>query len=183
MSVKTALDKYFKEMIQEYSKTKQGLPMRPKRSIGNDAIYVGECDDEGWCRWKPMKKKEADNFDKLEELFEIKFNENIKEYYNSYWFLSLEGSIKKKNINLEPVVPGNELTSFIKKVQGYKQAHNNELAYIPIGAEEERGYLIVMENSTGKIKIENHDKGTYRIMANNLEELISSIKPSVIDFD
>ncbi len=119
----------------------------------------------------------------MEELFEIKFNKDIKEYFNSYWFLSLEGNIKKKNTHLEPVVPGNELISFTKKVQGYKQAHNNELTYIPIGMEEQQGYLIVMENSTGNIKIENHDKGTYRIMANNLEELISSLKPSIIDFD
>lgn len=183
MSVKVALDKYFKEMIKEYAKTKQGLPMRPKRVIGNESIYVGECDDEGWCRWKPIEKNEINNFEELEELFQIKFNKDIKEYFNSYWFLELEGKFKKKDITLEVVVPERELEMFQKKLIGYKEAHNNELKYIPIGMEEEHGYLIVMENSTGKIKIENHDKGTFRTIANNLEELLTILEPSIIDLD
>ncbi|WP_315076428.1 SecY-interacting protein Syd [uncultured Clostridium sp.] len=183
MSVKKALNKYFEKMINGYSKTKQGLPMRPKKVLDNENIYVGMPDEEGWCKWKPIKKNKISNFEDIEKIFGVNINEDIKEYFNSYWFLELEGEFKKKDITLEVVVPERELEVFQKKLIGYKEAHNNELKYIPIGMEEEHGYLIVMENSTGKIKIENHDKGTFRTIANNLEELLTILEPSIIDLD
>ncbi|WP_252225282.1 SecY-interacting protein Syd [Clostridium sp. ZBS2] len=183
MSVKKALDKYFEKMIKGYSKTKQGLPMTPKEGIDNIGIYVGKSNEDDWCKWKPIKKNKINSFEHIEKILCVNINNDIKEYFNSYWFLELEGKFKKKDITLEVVVPERELEMFQNKLIGYKEAHNNELKYIPIGMEEEHGYLIFMENSTGKIKIENHDKGTFRTIANNLEELLTILEPSIIDLD
>lgn len=183
MGVKIALSKYFEQMIKEYNKTKQKLPMAPKKKLKYSEIYIGESDEEGWCKWKPVEKNKINNFDQIEDILGININKDVKDYFNSYWFLRLDGEFKKKSINLEAVIPGEELDKFFKKLVGYKKAHNNEMKYIPIGMEEERGYLLVVENSTGKIKLENHDKGTFRTICANLEELITNLKPSIIDFD
>lgn len=183
MNIENAMEKFFKLMLEGYENTSQGLPMVPKVDVNRAEIFVGEIDDEGWSRWKPMKKDTKEEFEIIEKLLKLTINNDIKEYFNSYWFLQLEGTFKKKDINLEPVIPGKELNNFKDKLQGYIEAHDGDTSYIPIGTEDDSGYLIVIENDTGIIKIENHDTGKFRTIAKSLYELINELKPSIIDFE
>lgn len=51
MSVKNELDKFFERFLGAYQKTEDGLPKRPRRKDVDQAVYVGEAGDAGWCRW------------------------------------------------------------------------------------------------------------------------------------
>ncbi|OFS21214.1 SecY-interacting protein Syd [Clostridium sp. HMSC19A10] len=183
MNIKDGMGEFFEKMLTGYEQTSQGLPMRPKTSIDKGEIFVGKENEDGWSRWKPIKKDTKEEFKNIENLLSITINNDIKEYFNSYWFLELKGDFKKKTITLEPVIPGRELKKFERKLKGYIEVHDGNNKYIPIGSEANTGYLIVMENSTGIIKLENHDTGKFRSISENLYELIANLEPVVIDFE
>lgn len=182
LSVKIALENYFDKMLEGYNKTSQGFPMRPKRNLVKDEIYIGEKDEDGWCRWRPIKKNIKSEFDEIEKFLKIDINEDIKEYFNSYWFLELEGTFKKRNINLQEVIPGKELDNFILQLKEYVEYYQGDTKYIPIGMDDNSEFLIVVENSTGIIKKENIETGKRRVLAKNLCELINNLEPTIIDF-
>nr|WP_275893662.1 SecY-interacting protein Syd [Bacillus cereus] len=112
----------------------------------------------------------------IEEGLGIIFHESIKEYFNSYWFAELAGFYKSYNIILEPVLPGIELNNFVFQLIGYKEAHEDKLDNIPLGVEGETGFLIVIDNNTGVVKLEDFEIGTYEIIADSIEQLILDIQ-------
>lgn len=122
--------------------------------------------------WKAVEKDEIYDFKQIQDDFNFILNNDIKGYFNSYWFLELAGKYKNYSIILEPVIPGVGLRDFSFKLEEYFKSHNNQLNYIPIGFEA-NGLLIVMNNEIGKVYIEDHEKESYEEIANSIEELIS----------
>jgi hypothetical protein len=52
-------------------------------------------------------------------------------------------------------------------LEEYYKSHNNQLKYIPIGFEA-NGLLIVVNNDTGKVYIEDHERESYMEIANSI---------------
>ena len=183
MNINNVMKDFFDNMITGYEKTSQGLPMAPKIKVNNNDIFVGEVDEEGWSRWKPIKKDNKEKFEEIEELLNSSLNRDIKEYFNSYWFIQLEGTFKKKDISLQPVIPGAELKQFTQKLKAYIESHDGNTKFIPIGSEDDTGFLILLENDTGKIVKENYEKGSIKVIADSLSELINKLEPTIIDYE
>lgn len=183
MNIKYVMGEFFEKMLMGYKKTSQGLPMAPKVEVNNNEIFVGEVDEEGWSKWKPIMKSEEEEFSEIEKILSTDINKDLKEYFNSYWFIQLEGKFKKRDIELQPVIPGAELNEFTKKLKGYIEAHNGNSEYVPIGSEDDTGFLILLENNSGKIVKENHETGSIKVIAENMCELISNLKPTIIDYE
>ncbi|PEB47548.1 hypothetical protein CON65_11280 [Bacillus pseudomycoides] len=99
---------------------------------------------------------------------------DIREYFNSYWFLEMIGWIGNYNISLFPVTPGIEPHLFTNCVRDYLSLKKREEIYIPIGFESS-GMLILMNNRTGEIVIEDFETEECRYLSTNLKELISEI--------
>ncbi|MGA8943075.1 MAG: SecY-interacting protein Syd [Thermoactinomyces sp.] len=72
-----------------------------------------EVDEEGNVSWKLMEKHKNHDLTGLENQLGVVLHPSIKEYFNSYWFASLDGFIGKHYIRLEAVLPNIELDSFI----------------------------------------------------------------------
>jgi len=180
MGVKNALGTFFDELIKGYASTDDGLPIAPVRGDINHIIYVGKPDVEGWCKWRPIEKSKYYNFKEIEGEFGIKINDDIKEYFNSYWFLQVRATFKSNKITLDAITPEEELERLKRILMGYKDEHGGELKNIPIGTEMKRGYLIVVENLTGVVKFEDFDKKTIRKIAANIEEFILDLNPIII---
>lgn len=174
---------FFEKMLTGYKKTSQGLPMAPKVEVNDNRIFIGEVEEEGWSRWKPIIKDYEEEFEEIEKLLNADVNKDIKEYFNSYWFIQLEGTFKKWDINLQPVIPGVELKEFVKKLKEYIEEHNGNTNYIPIGSEDDTGFIILLENRTGRIMKENYETGSIRTIAENMCELIDNLKPTIIDYE
>lgn len=180
MSIKNALEKYFKDLLEGYSETADGFPIIPKRKDVDPMIYVGEPDEEGWCRWKPIIKDKMHDLKEIEEENKLELHLSIREYLNSFWFLKIKAKFKNYKISMHSVEPNRELNPFKELLKGYKLEHNNELKHIPLGSEMKIGYLIVVDNETGEVKFEDYDKSTFKTIAGSLEEFILSLEPIII---
>ncbi|WP_238158890.1 SecY-interacting protein Syd [Priestia megaterium] len=124
--------------------------------------------------WKPLKKDVNSNFEDVEKELSVQLHPNIKAYFNCYWFLELAGNYNGYDLVLNPVVPGIEFKGFKQETEVYKAAHNDQLVNIPIGIES-NGLLLVVDNESEEVKLEDYERNSFEIISGNLSELIENL--------
>lgn len=179
MSVKNALDDYFRIFLEKYQETPVGLPKVPRRKDIDQSIYVGDSDVDGYCKWKPIIYGQEKDFLRLLEDYEIEKNNDIVEYFCSYYFLGFDVKYKNYLIALKA----------IEVLDGYKRLkmvideytdQEGKITYIPIGTEQNLGDTVVVEVKTGKVKLAYYETGRMRKIAPSLEEFIQGWETIVI---
>ncbi|MED4284552.1 SecY-interacting protein Syd [Priestia megaterium] len=106
----------------------------------------------------------------------IRLHETIKEYFNSYLFLSLEDFYHSNYIYLEPVEPDKDLLTYFKNLKSYEESRGNEFRYIQIGFISPDERAINVDNETGKVYIEDYETNELNLAAHSLQKLIEEIK-------
>nr|WP_240530790.1 SecY-interacting protein Syd [Priestia megaterium] len=106
----------------------------------------------------------------------IRLHETVKEYFNSYLFLSLEGFYHSNYIYLEPVEPDKDLLTYFKNLKSYEESRGNEFRYIQIGFISPDERAINVDNETEKVYIEDYETNELNLAAHSLQELIEEIK-------
>ena len=172
--MKEEMKQYFHKLLKEWKDYNHSLPKSVWIEEAESFIYEGEPDIEGYIFWKPVEKDVIHDFSDTEKKLAVQLHHSIKEYYNSYWFFDLAGSYLEYGIELNPVIPGIEVRDFYTSLQGYKEAHHNELKNIPIGIES-NGLLVVVDNENGQVKIEDYERGSFEVISKSLAELISML--------
>ncbi|MGM7722854.1 SecY-interacting protein Syd [Metabacillus sp. Hm71] len=114
-------------------------------------------------------------FQKLKELG-LKIHKSIKEYFNSYWFLNLQGFYDSRLVNLEPVEPGKRVLEFFQSMKQYEENNGREFKYIQIGFISPEDLAINVDNDTLQIFIEDYETEENELLADSLVELISNLK-------
>ncbi|WP_200792916.1 SecY-interacting protein Syd [Bacillus massilinigeriensis] len=169
------MKKYFSLRKEYYDK---GLDFLFKTFYNEDVesfIFYGEVDEEEEISWKPIEKDVKSDLQPIEQKFDINFHLSIVSYFNSYWFADLDGFIDNHYIKLESVLPNIELNSFESNLEGYKSNHHNKIDRIPIGIEG-NGLIVVLDNITGKVELEDFERGTFKLISNSLDDLISCLR-------
>ncbi|UAC48710.1 SecY-interacting protein Syd [Bacillus aquiflavi] len=176
MEIKKALDHYFKELISVWDKKYGTYPKAPWDEEIDPLLYLSSPDEEEYVYWKPIEKVELDDFTKIEKELGINIHYAIKEYFNSYWFLNLQGFYGSRLVNLEPVEPGKPILRFFQTMKRYEENNGREFRYIQIGFASPEDMAIIFDNETGKILIENYETEENEFLANSLSELINNLK-------
>ena len=180
MSVKKELDNFFERFLKAYQDTEEGLPKLPWVEEYDQAVYVGEPDDEGWCRWKPIPCGEEEPIIRLLESYGIEKNTDIVEYFSSYHFLGLDVIYKKKGISIRQVDPRDEYQNLKESLDmGSFTYPDGKIPYLPLGRDVSTGLDIVVEVKTGIVKIADYERGKMRKIAPSLEEFIREWEPWV----
>ncbi len=170
--MKHELEEHFRRKYLRWELHNNSLPVICWDEDVLPFMYVGGVNSEGYAQWKAVEKDEVYDFKQIQDEFNLILNNDIIEYFNSYWFLELAGKYKDYSIMLEPVIPGIGLRDFHLNLEEYYKSHRNQLNYIPIGIEA-NGLPIVISNETGKVYIEDYEKESYEEIANCVEELIN----------
>ena len=168
------LKKYFECYCDMWMKYRGTYPQISYDSEIDSRLYIGTKDEEEYMFWKPMVKNENTDFSKIEKEYGFNLNEEIKKYFNSYWFLELKGFIGEYSVVLEPVIPGMETDGFEAQLKGYFSSYQT-LEYIPIGIETNTNSVIVIENETGKVYFHDLDCEKREIIADSYGDYISQI--------
>jgi SecY interacting protein Syd len=179
MEVKLAMERYFDKLQSIYSKKSPPYPQTPYNEDVDDFIYVGEPDEYEWISWKPVVKSEKHDLAELSNRLNVEIHPSVKEYYNSFWFCSLGGKIGEFRIQLDEVLPNVELETFIDNLIGYKAAHNGLIENIPVGVETNQSLLVVVDNKTGEVKLEDYEIGAFTVLADSLSALILKLADSL----
>lgn len=179
MSVKKELDSFFERFMEAYQKTPDGYPKLPMRKDIDQAVYVGEPNSGGWCRWKPIPYGDEEAFLKLLETHGIGKNADIVEYFSAYHFLGIALKYKKyknKIIGIYMVDPIDEYRSLKRCIHSFTDS-DGKIPYLPIGSDQRTGLDIVVEVKTGSVKIADYETGKKRKIASSLEEFIRGWEP------
>ncbi len=100
---------------------------------------------------------------------------SILEYLNSCWFLHLHGVVEDVMLELEAVPPGMELFRFLRSARAYKESHDNQLDFVPIGLATEEALQIVIDNKDGSVYLDDWEKGQRRWLADGLVDLLTKM--------
>lgn len=140
----------------------------------DNRLYIGKMDEEEYISWKPMEKDVPTDLTAMEEKYNVKFNKDIAEYFNTYWFLELMGFCGEHNVSLVPVTPSEETKEFERGIRDYYEAIGS-LEFVPVGFDATTYSLVVVENASGKVFFHNTETGENTFFFNSLKEMIGNI--------
>ncbi|KGR83949.1 SecY-interacting protein Syd [Lysinibacillus odysseyi] len=172
--MKQAFNIYFGKLLDKWREYNNSLPQISFNEEVDEFMYESKEDEYGYVFWKPKEKRELFNFDEVESQCNVQLHNSIKQYFNSCWFLELTGYFSSYHINLHPVIPGVEPDYFISILKDYVESQHDILKYIPIGFES-NGMLIVLDNNTGEIFIEDFELNEYKPLSKSLDQLIQGL--------
>lgn len=149
-------------------------------------LYVGEIDEDGWIGWQYAPADRVIDFSGLEKEYNIHIPEELKEYYNSYYFLSLDGFWEDGlNISLDEIDKTTDVLGNLRDALD-DEAHGQ---MVPIG---EDGYnrSICVKIDSGQViaydwefelnDLDPEDAGELQeetVLADSLSEFFSKLKP------
>lgn len=171
MSIKDAMKQYF-QMRRE--KANKGLDFLFKTPIIDDeelVIYEGKADEDEYISWKPVEIPFEQD---INSFLDMNLHYTIEDYFNSYWFADLDGFYKNYYIKLQSVLP-DEWNSYIQLIDSYKNNHGDKLDKVPIGIEG-NGLIVVVDNRSGVVYLEDFERGSFDSIADSLEVLIKTLK-------
>lgn len=179
MSVKNALDKFFIEFLDKYQETSEGLPRVPRRKDINQTIYVGDSDSNGYSKWKPLLYGQKENFIHLLETYKIEENDDIVQYFCSYYFLGFDVRYKKYLIAIKAIEVLDDYKRLRRIIDAYTD-QEGKITHIMLGSEQNSEDTVVVEVKTGIVKLAKYETGKMRKIASSLEEFIQGWETVVI---
>lgn len=121
MSVKGIMMDYFQRLLDYWNKKYNiFLKVLWDEDI-NLLLYLSEFDEEEYVFWKLVEKKDVENFSVIEIEIRMFLYYLIKDYFNSYLFLSLEGFYYLNYIYFEFVELDKDLLSYFKNFKNYEE--------------------------------------------------------------
>lgn len=178
LQVKEALDHYFQKLLEYWNDTFGVLPQIPFDDEMNPLLYESEQDEDDYVSWKPKIKEKHEDFEAIETYIDVRLHPSIKEYFQSFWFLNLQGFYHSKFISLEPVEPDKDMHNFFVNQKNYEASKGKTLKNIQIGFLSPENMALMVHNETGEILQEDFETGETIIIAKSLEALIRDLRIS-----
>ena len=180
MTVKEELGNLLEKLMKGYEITSEGYPLSPRRKDVDPILFIGEPDSSGMCKWRPLAQTSNEEFLSIMNMLNIEINQDVLEYFTSYYFFTFSIKSKSYNIALTSIAPGDKFKRLRMKLEGIGCIHDGKIEYIPIGVEESIDRTVVIETKTGVVKILNEETGKLRKIAPSLQELLKNSEPVVI---
>ena len=177
--MKEAFEVFFKKNNDSWMRTIGTLPKVVKSKFNeNCGLFVSEKDGDGEIQWQPKEQTEKVDFSFAEETLGFSIQPQIKEFFNTYWFLELEGSTDEVNqIQINPVLPTMDIVELAKKsfnVRGYRFNKDDNYfllaSFCEINGDD--GYAVLVANTTGKVYAVQPIEKKSQEIAESIEELL-----------
>lgn len=165
-SLKAYLDKYF----EAYMKNRGSYPKVSYDEDEVSSLWFGEMDEEEYIQWKYQEKTAQTDFSQLEKKFELILPDAAKEFYNSYYFLQLEGFYHDESVFLDNITENRDILQELKYI-----FENESKKYIPLGLYGDMQLSLCMETDTGKIVAVDYENDSIEIIADSLEKMLDEM--------
>lgn len=167
-SIKNYLDRYFESWV----KNTGSYPTVPFDEDEVSSLYFGEIDKEEYIQWKYAEKKEYTDFSDLEKKFGIKIADDIKGFYNSYYFLELQGFWHNEYVYIEKIT---EYSDILHEFEYVFENEGTEL--FPIGMYGSMDLALYLEVSTGNLVTVDYENGSKEVISNSLSDFLDKMVP------
>ncbi len=188
--MKQAMRDYFCRLMASYILIGREYPstVSSENEAKNDLLIVSKVESsKDWYYWQPIEKQIVTDFSILEEKYKTIIHQDVKDYYNSFWFYDISGWFENSGdwndwymmMELEKVLPGKEIIELDKHIIRYYNIHKIEsIPMIPIGLHSETSLFVLVYNKTGEVCIDDVEcSGKFIKIADSLVDLINRLEP------
>lgn len=148
-------------------------PAVPYDEEEKSSLWYGEPDEEEYIQWMYKEKDKQTDFSDLENEPELALPDAAKEFYNSYYFLQLQGFYHGESVNFDPISDSRDilrdLRTCIFEINGKK--------YLHMGIYSNMDLVLCMETGTGAIVQADYDSKNVEKLADSLEEFLDQMTP------
>ena len=156
MEIKEAMEIYFEKQLKYWQSEYGTYPERPYREEINEIMIIeNSLDSENYIQWKPVKQDKSIDFSKLESKLNITINSKIKQFFSSYWFLSMIGDIGDIQLHFISIPYGINVLDLIERYYNYGKRNFPDNIYFGLGianVDDDDSYLIYVDNETTIVK-------------------------------
>jgi len=172
---RVAMTKYFDRLVAHWASHFGSLPKLPRPENSEHPMFVQPPDAEDWIQWRPVARTSHDELLALESELGLSLHPSLRDLWGSYWFGDIGGRFKHWFVEIDGVYPNHDSFGLRERLIGYRRAHDG-LEKIPIGLESTRDLLLVVDNATGQVEIEDYERHTFEPLAANLAHLIAGLR-------
>lgn len=163
------LKNYIDAFFKVYEEDLKSLPKLPYDEDEPSSLYVGEIDEEGWIEWQYVPVDMILDFSELEEEYAIHLSEELKEYYNSFYFLELCGFWNNKCIMLDKIDAATDV------LDDFRSVLNEQEDMIEIGSMDSYASVFVKFVS-GRVVLYDWEFEEEAVLADSLSEFFTKLK-------
>ena len=170
---------YFSKLEHVCAQEFSILPIVTYTDQINKALLVGEVNEDGEIQWKARKQTENIDWSKIEKIVGFEINEELKEYYSTFCFFTITGSISNIYFRLFPVGATREVERDVKQhfVDGKYDFPSNQTFLIgEASIDADDSYFVYYENSTKEVFCYERELKRKIVMADSLTTLFQIIR-------
>ncbi len=174
MSMKEAMEGYFKRLEKVWKKCSNSYPMAPYEE--KSKLFVSEVDDEGYAEWLPTEIKKI----KIQRASEL--NDELVEFFSSYYYMQMGGRYKQVSFYFCNMYSNKLINNEINA--GIKDGHYYfpKKSYFCLGGVNYKGmddYLAFYDIKKKMVYIYDIDKNKMVDWKYPLLEIINNMKPEL----
>lgn len=178
--IKMAISSYYEKLADLWNQRRNSQPTVPYNDKMPKEMYIGSENENGYISWKLMENNKEVDFDRIQKEIGFVLHPDVKEYFTSYFFMKMVGSIGDIIISMTPITPLVDIEHFILKRNQIANEVRRDNKLIEIGLAEidgADGLLLCIDNNTGKVTWLDVEKGESGEISTSIYELISTMEP------
>lgn len=167
--MKAYLEKYF-DCYREFMGT---YPTVPYDEEEESSLWYGEVDEEDYIQWVYREKDAQTDFSEFECESDLTLPVAVKEFYNSFYFLQLQGFYNGESVSFDSLGDRRDilrdLRDCIFEMRGKK--------YLHMGTYSNMDLALCMEIENGAIVWVDYDSENVQRLVDSLEEFLNKLTP------
>ena len=182
MGMKNALEIYFKKQREYWQAKYSTFPQMPYNKAIDECMIIPNSLKDGYIQWQPIPQDKTVDFSGLERKLNLSIHPRIKEYFTSFWFLSVVGNVGGKILEFTTVPYGINIPEQVENCYKFGVGKfPNDDVHFELGSaliDDDDSYLIYVDNENAQIKcLQPEDNAVITI--GSLEETITVMKVSM----
>ena len=178
-STKYAFAAYFNKLNRLYYNTFGTNPTVPYSSSLNKELLISPPDDEDEVPWQPKEQLKKTDWSAIENALGFVLTQDIKEYYNSYFFLQLSGTFGSSELHFYPIDGSRPLDKIITQQYSDGQYVFPNTECLLIGnaiVNDDDSYFIFYDNAKGKLFCFESEKKQEILLSYSIAMIIQSME-------
>ena len=156
MNIEDAFKIYFKKQYDYWQSNYGSSPRAPFNKSIDKHMIIPNSLNNGYIQWQPLRQEVSVDLSDLEQRLNLSIHIQIRQYFTSYWFLSLDGAIGNITLDFCSIPYGMDITKLIEECYaiGAKNSPAGniyfELGYASVDGDD--SYLIYVDNETACVR-------------------------------
>lgn len=170
---------YFQKLEKVYAQEFGTLPTLTYTDSINKALLVGDVNEDDEIQWKVIKQDKNIDWKNIEKIIGFAVNEELKEYYSTFYFVTITGSVSNVYFRLFSVGATKDVERDIKQhfADGKYDFSSSQIFLIgecSVGADD--SYFVYYDNNSKEVFCYDRETEHKVVLADSLTTLFRIIE-------